>query len=59
MWFGQYHVTCGYDLVVMIVASQAIRSGSNPGARIPQFFSKNEGGMEHENENRGKGRRQN
>ena len=38
MWFGQYHVTCGYDLVVMIAASQAVCPGSNPGARIPQIF---------------------
>lgn len=28
-------ITCGYDLVAMIVASQATHSGSNPGIRIP------------------------
>lgn len=32
-------VTCGYDLVVMIVASQATYPGSNPGIRINKFFS--------------------
>ena len=36
MSFCYEHVTCGYDLVVMIVASQATCSGSNPGIRI--FF---------------------
>ncbi len=59
MWFGQYHVTCGYDLVVMIAASQAVCPGSNPGARIPQFFIKEGGEIKHGNENSGKGRRQN
>lgn len=33
MSFCYEHVTCGYDLVVMILASQAKCSGSNPGIR--------------------------
>ena len=38
IWFGQYHITCGYDLVVMILASQASHTGSNPVTRIKLFF---------------------
>ena len=34
MSFCYEHVTSGYDLVVMIVASQATYPGSNPGIRI-------------------------
>ena len=37
MWFCYEHVTCGYDLVVMIQASQACYSGSNPGIRIKKL----------------------
>lgn len=33
MWLYYTHMTCGYDLVVMIVASQAMHPGSNPGIR--------------------------
>lgn len=36
IWFCYEHVTCGYDLVVMIVASQAMHPGSNPGIRMCQ-----------------------
>ena len=36
MWFGQYHLTSGYDLAVMILASQAKYSGSNPGIRTTE-----------------------
>ena len=38
MLFCYEHIACGYDLVVMIVASQATCSGSNPGIRIDYFF---------------------
>lgn len=33
MSFCYEHIACGYDLVVMIVASQATCPGSNPGIR--------------------------
>ena len=39
MSFCYEHVICGYDLVVMIVASQATHPGSNPGIRILEKFS--------------------
>ena len=39
MSFGYEHVDCGYDLVVMIQASQACCSGSNPGIRIYHVFA--------------------
>jgi hypothetical protein len=34
IWFGQYQIVRGYDLVVMILASQASHTGSNPVTRI-------------------------
>ena len=46
MWFGQYHVTCGYDLVVMISASQAGHTGSNPVIRINLWRKKHMGTKE-------------
>ena len=45
MSFCYEHVTSGYDLVVMIVASQATCSGSNPGIRITKSTNK---GVEYE-----------
>ncbi len=34
MWFCYEHVTSGYDLVVMILASQANHAGPNPAVRM-------------------------
>lgn len=39
MWFWQDIVVCGYDLVVMIVASQAIHTGSNPVIRMVTYHN--------------------
>ena len=37
MSFCYEHIACGYDLVVMIVASQATCPGSNPGIRMNTY----------------------
>ena len=41
IWFGQHSLARGYDLVVMILASQASHTGSKPVTRIQTFFSTN------------------